>query len=302
MAGTTTIRVALDWTPNTIHSGLYCALEKDFYQEQGLTVQLLPPDTDYSITPAKRLQKGEVELAICPSESVIAYNETGRMKLQAIYAILLKDASAIVSTNLQSVAALGEGIYGSYNARYEDSIVKAMVNAAIGKGEGMKIKNSTGKLSLFDEVKNGEVDATWVFMPWEGVEAARDGVKLYHFKTEDYGVPYGYSPVIVRNAESSLSSEALKKFVAATAKGYEYAIQNPENAAATLSPHCQPTRSLQFLEESQTSINVFYGGQGPRLGYMESDKWQGWMDWLSTQGLLKQDLSTNDLFTNEYFA
>ena len=63
MATTTKLRVALDWTPNTIHSGLFLAREKRLYQDQGLEVELLAPDEDYSITPAKRLEKGEVDLA-----------------------------------------------------------------------------------------------------------------------------------------------------------------------------------------------------------------------------------------------
>ena len=301
MSGKTTIRVALDWTPNTIHSGLYCALERGLYEGQGLDVQLLPPDTEYSVTPAKRLQDGQCDLAIAPSESCIAYNETGHMKLQAIYAILQRDASAIVSTKHQNVSALDGGVYGSYNAKYEDGIVKAMVKAAGGKGEGVQIKNSTGKLSLFDEVKKGSLDATWVFMPWEGVEAELDHISLYAFKPEDFGVPYGYSPVIARNAESSLDPEVLRKFVAVTASGYQYALNDPKEAAAMLAPHCKPPRSSLFLDQSQQRINEFYSeGSAFKLGYMRPDKWEAWTSWLKKQGLLQEDLA-NDVFTNEFF-
>lgn len=153
---------------DTIHSGLYIALEKGLYKDQGIDVQLLPPDENYSTTPARRLENGEVDLAICPSESCIAYNETGKMKLQAIYAILQRDASAIASTKHSDIKALDGGVYGSYNAKYEDHIVKAMVSAGGGDGTKLKIKNSTGKLSLFEEVRKGDVDATWIFLPWEG--------------------------------------------------------------------------------------------------------------------------------------
>jgi ABC-type nitrate/sulfonate/bicarbonate transport system substrate-binding protein len=119
MMASTTLRIALDWTPNTIHSGLYLAQQKGYYAKHNLTVELLPPDAAYSKTPAKQLELGEVDLAICPSESCIAYNESGKMQLQAIYAILQKDASAIVGTKLNSMRELGEGKrHGSYNARY----------------------------------------------------------------------------------------------------------------------------------------------------------------------------------------
>ena len=63
MATPAKLRVALDWTPNTIHSGLFLALEKKLYEDQGLEVELLPPDAEYSSTPAKQLEKGEVDLA-----------------------------------------------------------------------------------------------------------------------------------------------------------------------------------------------------------------------------------------------
>lgn len=58
----TPIKVALDWTPNTIHSGLFIAKEAGIYENRGLDVQLLPPDADYSKTPAKRVEGGEVDL------------------------------------------------------------------------------------------------------------------------------------------------------------------------------------------------------------------------------------------------
>ena len=302
MTDLTTVKVALDWTPNTIHSGLYCALQKKLYQDQGLDVQLLPPDPEYSTTPAKKLEAGEVDLAICPSESCIAYNETGRMKLQAIYAILQKDASAIVSVKHQSIRDLEGRVYGSYNAKYEDHIVQAMIDAGGGKGEEMQIQSSTGKLSLFEKVRTGEMDATWVFMPWEGAEAELDGVPLYAFRPEDHGVPYGYSPVIARNAASSLSQEILQKFVAATAKGYEYGMRDAIEAATVLSPHCQPERSQQFLVKSQERINEFYSDGSSSLGYMEPAKWESWTAWLKKQALLKKDLPTADLFTNEFHA
>jgi len=297
------VRVALDWTPNTIHTGLYVALEKGFYKDAGLDVELLPPDDDYSKTPAKQLENGEVDLAICPSESCIAYYESGRMHLQAIYAILQNDASAIVSCRPEfaEVKSLENATYGSYNARYEDSIVRSMVTAGGGDGSRMKIKNSSGKLSLFEELKQGGVDATWVFMPWEGVEADLEGIKLHAFKTEDYGVPYGYSPVIARNANTGPTPDVLRKFLIATRQGYTSATKNPGDAIDILRPHCRPQRSFEFLEKSQNQINAYYSS-GVVVGEMQHEKWEEWISWLFNKGLVTdQDIDTKKLYTNDFF-
>ena len=45
-----TIRFALDWTPNTNHTGLYVALQEGYFEDAGLDVSILPynntsPDT-----------------------------------------------------------------------------------------------------------------------------------------------------------------------------------------------------------------------------------------------------------------
>ena len=305
-ASTSTIKVALDWTPNTVHSGLFLARDKGFYADVGLEVELLSPGEGYSITPAKRVEKGEADLCICPSESCIAYAESGKMKLQAIYAILQRDASAIVSSHMSRPKDLGdrEGTYGSYNAKYEDDIVRTMISNDGGEGSKMKVQRSTGKLDLFTEPKAGRIAATWVFLPWECVDALEDGTMLSIFRLEDYNIPYGYSPVIARNAASQrISKKMLKEFVQATKKGYQLAMENPEAAIESVSKMCQPQRSLIFLLRSQQMINEYHSRvpkEAKDLGVMSAEKWDTWVQWLREKGSLKSSIQANDLYTNEF--
>lgn len=298
----TTIRVALDWTPNTNHTGLYLAQQRMIYDAAGLDVQLLPPDEKYSLSPSKRLAAGEVDLAICPSESCIAFAENGKMHLQAIYALLQRDASAIASAKLSRPSELGDGkVYGSYDARYEDTIVKAVVAKDGGNAEGMKIERQKGKLSLFDAVKAGEIDATWVFLPWEGVEAEEEGLKANYFSVGDHDIPYGYSPVIARKVgEGGLDEKTLKKFIKATREGYEMAELNVEAAVRALKPHCRPERSVEFLTKSQERVNKFYS-DGSELGTMSEQKWGQWIAWLEENKLMEAGVvKSSQLYTNEF--
>jgi ABC-type nitrate/sulfonate/bicarbonate transport system substrate-binding protein len=286
------ITLALDWTPNTIHTGLFAALSKGYYLEEGISLTILPPSPTYSTTPAKLLEQKQVDLAICPSESCIAYAESGKMHLQAIYAILKSDASAIVSTKFNHISQLESGVYGSYNARYEDAIVKSMISHDGGKGDTMSVHRDAGKLDLFNQLKDGKIDATWVFLPWEGVEAEQQGVKLNVFKTAEYGVPYGYSPVIARNGNRGLSDEVVDRFIKATKKGYEYALQtsNLDQVVGILEKECQPKRDAEFLRKSQKGINPYYLGEGTQaeLGEMTEEGWKVWVEWLEGKGLVEK--------------
>lgn len=312
MASLTAIRVALDWTPNTNHTGLYLALHHNLYSQEGLDVQLLPPDPTYSTTPAKRLEAADVDLALVPSESIIAYRESllsakTSVQLQAIYAILQHDASAIASCTLSSIRDLGssnEGRkYGSYAARYEDAIVRSMVDHDGGDGAAMKTTTAQeiGKFDLFNAVKKRDIDATWIFTPWEGVEADDEGVKLSLFRPGEYGVPYGYSPVIVRDVASQtpLSNEVLKAFVKATTEGYRAALRDPDAAAIVLGKHCTE-KSVDFLVRSQMNIARFYGDESS-LGVMDERKWDDWIGWLKEKGLVGKGIEAKGMWTNEFF-
>lgn len=298
----TTIRVALEWTPNTIHTGLFLALSRGTYSSHGLDVQLLPPDASSNKGPSSRLEAGEVDLAVCPSESCILWAESGKMHLQAIYAILQGDASAIVSPTLRRPRELGEGgVYGSYDARYEVAIVKDMVEKDGGNGEGVKIVRPNGNVSMFEAVKKGEIDATWVFVPWEGVETELEGKEVSYFRMEDYGIQYGYSHVIARKVgEGGLDEDVLRRFVQATRLGYEAALSNVGSAVEALRTHCRPERSVEMLAKSQERINQFYC-DGSQLGTMSKERWNNWIAWLEKKKIMEPDaVEVEKLFTNEF--
>ena len=67
------LQVALDWTPNTNHTGFYVARKKGFYQSSDLQITFLSPHTDdYKATPGSRCRSGQCAFAVTPSESVIS--------------------------------------------------------------------------------------------------------------------------------------------------------------------------------------------------------------------------------------
>ena len=76
----TEITVALDWTPNTIHSGILLSMRLGYYSVDYVKVNLISPHVDnYSTTPAQLLVSGRADIAFVPKESIISYalNEEG---------------------------------------------------------------------------------------------------------------------------------------------------------------------------------------------------------------------------------
>ena len=303
------LTLALDWTPNTIHTGFFVALEKGFYSDVQLEVRLRSPQIDnYESTPARLLASKEVDFAIAPSESVISYQTLpDKPNLTAIAAILQEDTSAIVtlkSSGIDQIKNLDGKTYASYDARFEDTIISEMIKKDGGEGEHIKI--TPEKLGIWDTLLEGKADATWVFLPWEGIEARRKGVELNTFQLQDYDIPYGYSPVLISHPDLlEKKSKAITNFLAATAKGFKWAAENPDEAAQLLLPHVED-KDLEFLKESQRYIGKYYLTSDKTWGAMKAERWESFIHWLAAHDLITEEenkrLKEQTVFTNAYLV
>ncbi|MEM7735873.1 MAG: ABC transporter substrate-binding protein [Deinococcota bacterium] len=313
---TTQLRLALDWTPNTNHTGFYVAEAKGYYAASGLEVIITTPEQDnYQLSPAKQLAEQRVELAVAPSESVLSYHSlsAAHPKLCAIATLLQEDTSAIVtlcSSQLDRPAKLDGRVYASYNARFEDAIVRLMIRQDGGQGDFKTV--TPAKLGIPYTLKQGTADATWVFMGWEGIEAQRQGEQLHAFRLADYDLPYGYTPVLVAHPDSlKTRAEALQAFLAATARGYQFAAAAPDEAADILCDLAQHSSlsDRDFVRESQHYLSSHYLTPDGHWGRMAAERWQMFIDWLINERILTNldgsplqasDLQLEQVFSNAY--
>ncbi|KAF6254748.1 NMT1/THI5 like-domain-containing protein [Scenedesmus sp. NREL 46B-D3] len=287
------ITIALDWTPNTNHTGFYVARKKGFYKDAGIEVQILSPHQDeYKTTPGSRLVDGSATFACVPSESVISYHtwpNGEKPKIVAVAALLQSNQSAIVTL------------------KYESRIVQQMIRADGGSGD--YIETTPPMLGIWSTLLSGSADATWVFLPWEGVAAQRANVALNTFKLEDYGIPYCYSPVLAAHPDTLAGQpDAVRSFLAATARGYEWAAAHPKEAAALLCAEVAADAAAPggaplpegldpaMVEQSQVAVAGAYlhtsssssssSSSSGAWGVMDVSVWEKFLDWLSGAGLL----------------
>ena len=308
----TPIRLALDWTPNTIHTGFYVALAQGLYAKADLDLTITTPEANrYQTTPARQLTAGEVDLAIMPSESVISYHANDPdSPVVAVAAVLARDASAIATlkqNGLDRPMHLDGRVYASYNARFEDDIVKQMVRNDGGRGQF--VSHKPDRLGIWNTLLTNEADATWIFLPWEGVEAELRDVQLNLFLLADYEIPYGYSPLLVTNRDwLTENSDALQRFMTATAAGYQFAVQQPDEAARLLSETAgHPTlANAEFVEMSQQSASGYYLMEN-QWGVMRREVWNAFVNWLirhdfvtDRDGEKIQYIDVDRLFTNQF--
>lgn len=294
------LSIALDWTFNANHLGFIIAQELEIYQRAGLKVDLITPDRDnYLVTPAKKVELGEVDFALCPLESVISYQtKSVAFPMIAIAALFKQDLSAIACKTdvAKRPAALDGTTYASYKARYEDAIVRQMLRNDGGAGNLNIIYPE--KLGIWNTIETGIADSTWIFLNWEALEAKAKHTDLNLFQMKDYDIPYSYSPVIATDQKHlEEKADVYRAFLKATQLGWEYAQNQPIKAAAILKKYAPKETDLDFNKSVALTNDAV--GIISEWGVMDFKNVECFLKWLQDQGLESHQLSASKLFTNQ---
>ncbi|MDQ3854805.1 MAG: ABC transporter substrate-binding protein [Chloroflexota bacterium] len=267
------VSLALDWTPNTNHTGIYVAQERGWYADQGVKLRLLPyvegSSTDQLVS------SGKATFGISFEETVVQARAAGQ-DVVSIAAIIQHNTSALAtlrSSGLDRPRKLDGKLYAGYGAPTEEPIISTMIRSDGGKGT---YKTVTANLGVYEALKARRADFAWLYMGVEGVQAKREGVKLNAFYMQDYGVPDFYTPVLVTSRKQiERNPEAVYRFMAATARGYEYAIAHPDEAAKLLVSGAGKAAGLDpnFARDSQRWLSPRYKGAEARWGTQTLKKW-----------------------------
>ena len=227
------VTLALDWTPNTNHTGVFVALQKGYYQQNGIDLKLTPYSS--SVYPEQLVGAGKAEFGISFPESVTTFRAQG-VPIVSIGAIIEHNTSALVtlkSSGLDSVAKLAGKRYAGFGAPYEQPVISQMLSCA--GAANTSFQNVTTQLDPIAALKSGQFDFAWIYLGWEGIEAQQQGIALNAFPLADYCIPDYSSPVIISNQQFiQQHPDVIKRFMKATAEGYEFAIQHPDDAAKLL--------------------------------------------------------------------
>ena len=97
------------------------------------------------------------------------------------------------------------------------------------------------------------------------------------------------------------TKKKLAKVIQAIKKGYQYAMEHPEEAADNPHQKCTWTqgKNVTLSIESQKYLSKEYASDKEKWGQFDADRWNAFYKWDKENGILKEDL-TDKGFTNEF--
>ena len=298
-----TITFVLDWTPNTNHTGIYVALQKGWFEEAGLKVDVVQPPEGGS---ALLVASGKAQFAVTAQDSIApALTGENAMPLTTVAAILQHNTSGIVSRAGEGMDT-PKGLEGHRYATWDSPVEKATIRQVMAADGGDFDKVELIPSTVTDEVsalKSGDVDAIWIFYGWAGIACEVAGLPIDYFDFADFDpVLDFYTPIIVSNNDwLENNPETAKAFLAALSRGYEYAAENPKEAADILMEAAPELKSnAELVYRSQEYLAGEYIADAARWGEIDPDRWGGYFTWLNDNGLMETPLDPGMGFTNEY--
>jgi len=292
------VSVVLDWTPNTNHTGLYVAEKLGYFKEQGLDVEILLPGE----TGADQLvASGKAQFGVSYQEGITQARVQG-VPLVSIAAIIQHNTSgfaSIASKGIKSPKDFEGKTYGGWGAPVEQAVLQSLMqteNADINK---LDIVNA-GDLDFFTMMQK-DIDFAWIYYAWTGIEAELRGEKLNMLYLTNYSDQLDYyTPVLATNEKMIKDDpDTVKAFVAATTKGYEYAISHPSEAADILL-EAVPDLDKELVHKSQEWLADKYQDDAAQWGEQKLTVWENYAKWMASNKVLEGEFNAEQAFTNDF--
>jgi ABC-type nitrate/sulfonate/bicarbonate transport system substrate-binding protein len=280
------VSLQLDWTPNTNHTGFYVAREKGYYAADGINLKILP----YSDASADTLVgSGTADCGITSEDNLPVASVAGTREV-SVMAILQHQVNALIvpaDSKYRSPKDLAGATYGGFGLPFEGPLVNAMIKNDGGTGE---VKVATLNTGAYEAVYKGKVDTSLAFKTWELLEARERGIALRTFDVTDYGIPDDYNVVLACNADwLKANPQTAKRFVAATAKGFQDAIDDPRGSAKILidaNPGVFSNEKMVYASADLLAKD-YYADENGVFGCQTAQRWTEYPKWLYENGILK---------------
>ncbi len=289
----TALTFCLDYTPNTNHTGVYVAKNQGFFDEEGLDVTIVQPADG---TAEGAIGTGQAQFGISYQDYLAAAYDAGNTGLEAVAAVIQHNTSGIMSRAADNITRAKE-MEGHVYTTWDMAVEQATIKQVMESDGGDFSKLSMVPYSVDDEVmglKSNMFDCVWVYEGWAVQNAKIQDYDINYFSFKDMDDVFDfYTPVIAANTQyAQANPEVTKAFLRAVKKGYEFAVEKPEEAAKILCEEV-PELDSELVLASATFLAGEYTAEAESWGVIDKDRWAAYFGWLNDNSLVENKLDVN---------
>ena len=290
---TTSVTFCLDYTPNTNHTGIYVAKNKGYFDDENLDVEIIQPADG---TAESIIGTGDAQFGVSYQDYIAQSYDNGNTGLEAIAAVIQHNTSGIMSRKADGITRAREmenHVYATWDMAIEQATIKQVMES--DGGDYSKLQ--TVPYSVDDDVAGLQAnmyDCVWVYEGWavQNAHVQNYDVNYFNFRDMDEVFDF-YTPVLAVNTEyAEENPDTVKAFLRAVKKGYEYAVEHPDEAAKILCEEV-PELDSELVTASAEFLAGEYTSDAESWGVIDSERWSRYFTWLNDNGLVENKLDVN---------
>jgi putative hydroxymethylpyrimidine transport system substrate-binding protein len=295
------VSIMLDWYPNAVHSFLYIAKEKGYFEDEGLNVDIQFPANPTD--PINLAAAGKITLGISYQPDVIIARANQDVKIKSVSAIVRSPLNRVIfmeDSEIQSPKDLEGKTVGFPGIPLNESLIQSMVKADGGNPE--KVEMIDVGFELGSSIVSGKVDAViGAYINHEVPVLAHEGYNTRNINPTEYGVPGYYELVAVTSDKTwEKERESIAAFWRAATKGYEFTAEHPDEALEILLNNQDDTNFPLVKEVETESLEILLPLMKAENGFgsQDQEQWESTISWMKEAGLINTEPSAEDIFVN----
>lgn len=297
-----TLNVMLEWYPNAFHSFVYVGMEKGFYKDAGLNINILLPSN--TTDPLALTAAGKADVGFYYMHDVILKRTKENIPVKSIGAVLQKSTNVIISPkdkNITGPQDLAHKKIGYSGDEYTEQVVKSL--AKKNNIDPNSIEMVDVGFDLLTSMITNRVDGTIGCVVNHEVPVMEEkNIPINYFAPTDFGLPEYYGTVFVSSDETiKTKGPLLKKFLEASKRAFEYTKAHPEEAVDIILKN-QQEESFPLNKNVETkSLEMLIPlMETPKAPFLSENKevWEKNIQWLYEENMIPKKLPPEDFFVN----
>ncbi|NQW17192.1 MAG: ABC transporter substrate-binding protein [Chloroflexi bacterium] len=298
----TSVSLALDWFPNSNHAGIFEAIDRGYFVEEGLDVNVYTPSDPSTVL--QTVGAGRDDFGISYQPELLQARSAG---------VPVVSVMGIVQHPLNSIMTLGESglespgdLKGQRIGHTNNPSNQAMLATMLAE-EGLTIDDvelvDVG-FNLVPALLGGTVDAIiGAYWTHESILIEQEGKEVNIMRMEEWGLPDFYE-LILAASENTVAErpDVVEGFVRAMRRGFEVAEKNPQASVDTLLKANPDTVNEPLERKGVDLLQPLWGGGVPKIGWQDASRWESFTAWMKAGGFIEANVDASASFTNEFVA
>jgi len=293
------IRLPLGYIPNIQFAPLYVAVEKGYYQSEGIEIEF---DYSFETDGVSLVGAGELQFAVVSGEQVLLARA---QELPVVYVmawyqdypvgVVAKTSQGIRSP--QDLAGKKIGLPGLFGASYIG--LRALLDAG-GLEESQVTLDSIG-FNQVEALAADQEQAVVIYVANEPIQLRAKGYDVDEIRVSDY-VRLASNGLITNEATIQRNPDLVHAMVRATLHGIADAIANPDEAYKISLEYVEGLDQADEAVQKEILATSIEFWKAETLGLSDASAWENMQDVLLDMGLLNQPLDLSKAFTNEFIT